>query len=153
MAAQDTKQRACAGPDQLKTPKGTIDRFGPEVRLRRQILYVYDALLVETLTELRDRQKLSDVLERHGGQELDTPAFELRQILKGKYGEDSKLIYEVAGQGGEASSLRYDLTVPFARWLAMNPAFAHVSRYQTAKGVPARPACRVEVLVSRVLSV
>jgi len=29
----------------------------------------------------------------------------------GKYGEDSKLIYDLADQGGELSSLRYDLTV------------------------------------------
>lgn len=29
----------------------------------------------------------------------------------GKYGEDSKLIYDVADQGGELLSLRYDLTV------------------------------------------
>lgn len=29
----------------------------------------------------------------------------------GKYGEDSKLIYDLADQGGEICSLRYDLTV------------------------------------------
>lgn len=29
----------------------------------------------------------------------------------GKYGEDSKLIYDLADQGGELLSLRYDLTV------------------------------------------
>jgi hypothetical protein len=34
---------------------------------------------------------------------------------------DSKLIYDLKDQGGEICSLRYDLTVPFARWLAMNP--------------------------------
>jgi histidyl-tRNA synthetase len=38
----------------------------------------------------------------------------------GKYGEDSKLIYDVADQGGELLSLRYDLTVPFARYVAQN---------------------------------
>ncbi len=38
----------------------------------------------------------------------------------GKYGEDSKLIYDLADQGGELLSLRYDLTVPFARYVAMN---------------------------------
>ena len=38
----------------------------------------------------------------------------------GKYGEDSKLIYDVADQGGEMLSLRYDLTVPFARYVAQN---------------------------------
>lgn len=32
----------------------------------------------------------------------------------GKYGEDSKLIYDLADQGGELLSLRYDLTVSLA---------------------------------------
>jgi histidyl-tRNA synthetase len=31
--------------------------------------------------------------------------------LSGKYGEDSKLIYDLQDQGGELCSLRYDLTV------------------------------------------
>lgn len=76
---------------------------------------------------------LSEVFERHGGQELDTPVFELKEILSGKYGEDSKLIYDLQDQGGELCSLRYDLTVPFARWLAMNSNYRQVSRYQIAK--------------------
>lgn len=59
--------------------------------------------------------------------------FELRQVLAGKYGEDSKLIYDLEDQGGEICSLRYDLTVPFARWLAMNSNVAQVSRYHIAK--------------------
>jgi histidyl-tRNA synthetase len=36
----------------------------------------------------------------------------------GKYGEESKLIYDLNDQGGELLSLRYDLTVPFARYMA-----------------------------------
>lgn len=40
--------------------------------------------------------------------------------MLGKYGEDSKLIYDLEDQGGEKCSLRYDLTVPFARYLAQN---------------------------------
>ena len=35
----------------------------------------------------------------------------------GKYGEDSKLIYDLADQGGEQLSLRYDLTVSFRKLL------------------------------------
>ena len=38
--------------------------------------------------------------------------------VSGKYGEDSKLIYELEDQGGEILALRYDLTVPFARLVA-----------------------------------
>lgn len=59
--------------------------------------------------------------------------FELKEILAGKYGEDSKLIYDLEDQGGELCSLRYDLTVPFARWLAMNPTVQNIKRYHIAK--------------------
>jgi len=61
------------------------------------------------------RQKIfrtiTEVFELHGGVTIDTPVFELREILSGKYGEDSKLIYDLQDQGGEICSLRYDLTV------------------------------------------
>ncbi|KAL3512353.1 hypothetical protein ACH5RR_025070 [Cinchona calisaya] len=35
-----------------------------------------------------------EVFKRHGATAFDTPAFELRETLMGKYGEDSKLIYD-----------------------------------------------------------
>ena len=54
---------------------------------------------------------LTRVFKAHGGCTIDTPVFELRDILAGKYGEDSKLIYDLQDQGGEICSLRYDLTV------------------------------------------
>ncbi|KAL3644492.1 hypothetical protein CASFOL_009672 [Castilleja foliolosa] len=73
-----------------------------------------------------------DVFKRHGATALDTPAFEMRETLMGKYGEDSKLIYDLADQGGDLCSLRYDLTVPFARYVAMN-GLTSFKRYQTAK--------------------
>ena len=76
---------------------------------------------------------ITSVFKRHGAVTIDTPVFELRQILSGKYGEDSKLIYDLADQGGELCSLRYDLTVPFARWLAMNPSIQSIKRYHIAK--------------------
>jgi len=72
------------------------------------------------------------VFKRHGGVEIDTPVFELKEVLTGKYGEDSKLIYDLADQGGELLSLRYDLTVPFARFLAMN-SVGNIKRYHIAK--------------------
>lgn len=34
----------------------------------------------------------------HGAVEIDTPVFELRETLMGKYGEDSKLVYDLADQ-------------------------------------------------------
>lgn len=73
-----------------------------------------------------------DVFRRHGAVGIDTPVFELRETLMGKYGEDSKLIYDLADQGGELLSLRYDLTVPFARYLAMAPD-TQLKRYHIAK--------------------
>jgi len=54
---------------------------------------------------------ITSVFKRHGGIALDTPVFELKEVLTGKYGEDSKLIYDLQDQGGELCSLRYDLTV------------------------------------------
>lgn len=73
------------------------------------------------------------VFKRHGAVTIDTPVFELREVLTGKYGEDSKLIYDLADQGGELCSLRYDLTVPFARYLAMNKNISHMKRFHIAK--------------------
>ncbi|KAJ5393340.1 uncharacterized protein N7487_010981 [Penicillium crustosum] len=100
----------------LKTPKGTKDWSGADALLRDRIFTT-----------------ISNVFKRHGGTALDTPVFELREILAGKYGEDSKLIYDLKDQGGEICSLRYDLTVPFARWLAMNSHITSIKRYHIAK--------------------
>ncbi|OAR02757.1 hypothetical protein LLEC1_07595, partial [Akanthomyces lecanii] len=100
----------------LKTPKGTKDWVGRDLLLRDQIF-----------------QTVSKVFNRHGGVPLDTPVFELRDVLTGKYGEDARLIYDLEDQGGEILSLRYDLTVPFARWLAMRTDVKQVKRYQIAK--------------------
>lgn len=43
------------------------------------------------------------------------------------------MIYDLADQGGELCSLRYDLTVPLARYLAMNTDIKQLKRYQIAK--------------------
>lgn len=84
---------------------------------------------------IRDKifSTITEVFKRHGGVTIDTPVFELKEILAGKYGEDSKLIYDLADQGGELCSLRYDLTVPFARFLAMNKDIQNIKRYHIAK--------------------
>lgn len=87
----------------LKTPKGTRD-YGP----------------VQMAVKEKVFNKIITCFKRHGAETIDTPVFELKQTLTGKYGEDSKLIFDLANQGGEILSLRYDLTVPFARYLAMN---------------------------------
>lgn len=50
----------------------------------------------------------------------------------GKYGEESKLIYDLEDQGGELLSLRYDLTVPFARYVA-EKNLSSIKRFHIAK--------------------
>lgn len=87
-----------------------------------------------TQMAVRERvfQKITDCFKRHGGVAIDTPVCELKETLTGKYGEDSKLIYDLKDQGGEILSLRYDLTVPFARYLAQNKVNA-MKRYQISK--------------------
>ncbi|KAL5067617.1 hypothetical protein RYX36_018504 [Vicia faba] len=98
-----------------KIPKGTRDFAKEQMTIRKKAFSV-----------------IEEVFERHGATALDTPVFELRETLMGKYGEDSKLIYDLADQGGELCSLRYDLTVPFARFVAMN-GLTSLKRYQIAK--------------------
>jgi histidyl-tRNA synthetase len=63
--------------------------------------------------KIRERvfQKITTCFKRHGAVTIETPVFELKETLTGKYGEDSKLIYDLQDQGGELCSLRYDLTV------------------------------------------
>jgi histidyl-tRNA synthetase len=75
---------------------------------------------------------IRSVFDKHGAVEIDTPVFELKETLTGKYGEDSKLIYDLADQGGELLALRYDLTVPFARFLAMH-SVGNIKRFHIAK--------------------
>lgn len=99
----------------LKVPKGTKDWSDSDMVLRESIFNI-----------------ITKVFKKHRGVAIDTPVFELREILAGKYGEDSKLIYDLQDQGGELCSLRYDLTVPFARWLAMNSR-DKIKRYHIAK--------------------
>ena len=75
---------------------------------------------------------IKDVFKKHGAVEIDTPVFELKETLMGKYGEDSKLIYDLNDQGGELLSLRYDLTVPFARFMAVHN-LPSIKRYHIGK--------------------
>ena len=75
---------------------------------------------------------IKGVFKKHGAVEIDTPVFELKETLMGKYGEESKLIYDLEDQGGELLSLRYDLTVPFARYVALHN-FPSIKRFHIAK--------------------
>ena len=77
--------------------------------------------------------KISEVFERFGFSPMDTPSLESYELLKGKIGEDEKLIYKFEDQGGREVALRYDLTVPLARVIAENPQLQKpFKRYQIA---------------------
>ena len=92
--------------------------------------------------ELRKRnfliERIQRVFESFGFEPLQTPAVERIETLMGKYGDEgNKLIFRIlargkAGEQGKAdSALRYDLTVPLARVVAMNPQLTlPFKRYQ-----------------------
>ena len=63
---------------------------------------------------------LRHIFELHGFAPLETPSLEYLATLEGKYGEDEKLIYRFEDQGGRRVGMRYDLTVPLARVVAMH---------------------------------
>jgi len=65
--------------------------------------------------------RIKEIFHLYGFLPLETPAFEFVDILEGKYGgECEKLIYKLAYADGNTLALRYDLTVPLARFFAMN---------------------------------
>lgn len=107
-------------------PKGTRD-FGPMEMAKRN--YIFNTI--------------KDVYALYGFQQIETPAMETLQTLMGKYGEEGdKLLFKVLNSGDfmnkvsdeelhEKNSLhlaaklcekglRYDLTVPFARYVVMH---------------------------------
>ena len=107
-------------------PKGTRD-FGPAVMARRNWMFSI----------------MRNAFERHGFQPIETPAMENLSTLTGKYGEEGdQLIFRILNNGdflskadGQAlqskdskglipsiskKALRYDLTVPFARFVVMS---------------------------------
>ncbi len=78
---------------------------------------------------------IEEVFERFGFEPLQTPALELSETLMGKYGPDAeKLIYDARHrEGKEELSLRYDLSVPLSRVVAMYPELVKpFKRYQIA---------------------
>ena len=97
------------------TPKGFGDVMPEEAAKRRSMI-----------------NAIVPVLEKYGFTPLETPTIEFSDTLLGKYGEEEKLIYQFEDKGGRNLALRYDLTVPLARFVANNlgllqPTF---SRYQ-----------------------
>ncbi len=107
---------------QPSIPKGTRD-FPPAVMRKRQ--FILDTIRV--------------IFERYGFQPLETPSMENLATLEGKYGEEGdQLMFRVLDNGEilekardaadtrqlvsrlSSKALRYDLTIPFARFVVMN---------------------------------
>jgi len=74
--------------------------------------------------------QIVEVLEDFGFIPIETPIIEFADTLKGKYGEEEKLIYEFEDRGGRDLALRYDLTVPLARYVATYNPPLPFRRYQ-----------------------
>jgi histidyl-tRNA synthetase len=71
------------------------------------------------------RQKMIETIkasyETFGFEPLETPALEYADVLTGKYGDEGdKLMYRFKDNGDRDVALRYDLTIPLARVVAMN---------------------------------
>src|SRR6516164_5908499 len=89
---------------QPRTLKGFRD-YPPELMMPRE----------ELLEQARR------VFRSYGYAPIDTPALEYSEILLGKGGDElNKLIYRFADHGDRDVALRFDLTVPFARFAAQH---------------------------------
>src|SRR3954447_18888657 len=88
---------------------------------RPQILSGFrDQLPERMLLRRRIIETFRSIFERHGFDPIDTPALEHSEVLKGKAGENEKLMYQFEDLGGRTVGLRYDLTVPLARFTAVH---------------------------------
>jgi len=90
-------------------PKGTRD-FGPLEMARRNYIF----------------STIRSVFALYGFQQIETPSMELMSTLMGKYGEEGdKPLFRIQNSGEKANEapekgLRYDLTVPFARYIVQH---------------------------------
>ena len=90
-------------------PKGTRD-FGALEMARRNYIF----------------STIKSVFALYGFQQIETPAMELMSTLMGKYGEEGdKLLFRIQNSGEKVNEapekgLRYDLTVPFARYIVQH---------------------------------
>jgi len=84
--------------------RGTKDYFGSEARLRIWVI-----------------EQIRRSFELYGFEPLETPAIENERTLKGKYGEEGeKKRFRLSLAYPQEAGLRYDQTVPLARFVAMN---------------------------------
>ena len=95
-----------------------------------------DSLPGEEIPKKNIERKLESVFESFGFVPIDTPVLEYESVLLGKGGgETDKQIFHFEDNGGRKVAMRFDLTVPFARFLALHHAELPLpfKRYHIAK--------------------
>ncbi|CAN5633952.1 histidine--tRNA ligase [soil metagenome] len=78
-----------------------------------------DFLPAQMIMRHRVIETIRDVFERHGFEPIETPVLEYFETLTGSI-DDEKLIYHFEDHGGREVGLRFDLTVPLARFVALH---------------------------------
>lgn len=83
------------------------------------------------------RQILEEVFIQYGCQPLETPILNYTELLASKYGGGAEILeemYTLTDRGERELALRYDLTIPFAKVVAMNPSLKMpFKRYEIGK--------------------
>jgi histidyl-tRNA synthetase len=80
-----------------------------------------DFLPAQAMARERILEIARGVYRSYGFSPIDTPALEYTEILLGKGGDESdKQLFRFTDQGGRDVSMRFDLTVPFARFAAQH---------------------------------
>lgn len=83
------------------------------------------------------RRTLEDVFIQYGCKPLETPILNYTELMVSKYGGGAEIIeemYTLSDRGKRDLALRYDLTIPFAKVVAMNPTLKMpFKRYEIGK--------------------
>lgn len=83
------------------------------------------------------RRTLEDVFIQYGCKPLETPILNYTELLASKYGGGAEILeemYTLTDRGERDLALRYDLTIPFAKVVAMNPTLKMpFKRYEIGK--------------------
>lgn len=83
------------------------------------------------------KRTLEDVFIQYGCKPLETPILNYKELLTSKYGGGAEILkemYTLTDRGKRDMALRYDLTVPFAKVVAMNPTVKMpFKRYEIGK--------------------
>ncbi len=105
--------------------------------IQPRVLKGFRDILPEAEIERADlMERLTDTFRGYGFVPIDTPVLEYADILLGKAGgETEKQVYRFKDNGGRDVAMRFDLTVPFARFMAEHAAELYLpfKRYHLAK--------------------